>query len=63
MIKCVIDINPQKQKRYIAGTGHQVIPPAEIGNYEIENIIIMNENYFDEIKKSINNDNIQLLVL
>lgn len=49
-IKCVIDINIRKQNKYIGGSGHSIIPPEEINNFEIENIIVMNENYIDEIK-------------
>lgn len=49
-IKCVIDINPLKQGKYIAITGHPVISPSEINQYGIENIIVMNHNYYDEIK-------------
>jgi SAM-dependent methyltransferase len=49
-IKCVIDINNKKQNKYIGGTGHPVIAPDKISIFEIENIIVMNENYLDEIK-------------
>ena len=49
-IKCVIDINPRKQHQYIGGTGHYIIKPDELSEYEIENIIVMNINYIDEIK-------------
>lgn len=49
-IKCVIDINPKKQHRYLGGTGHYIIAPEEIAGAGIENIIVMNINYIDEIK-------------
>ncbi len=49
-IKCVIDINPKKQHRYVGGTGHYIIKPEELKDYDITNIIVMNENYIDEIK-------------
>ena len=49
-IKCVIDINPKKQHRYLGGTGHYIIAPEEISGAGIENIIVMNINYIDEIK-------------
>lgn len=50
-IKCVIDINPKKQNKFIGGTGHPIISPEDIDTFAIENIVIMNENYLDEIKK------------
>ncbi len=53
-IKCVIDINPKKQNKYIGGTGHAIISPIDIDKYNIENIVVMNTNYIDEIKKMTN---------
>ena len=49
-VECVIDINPKKQHRYIGGTGHYIIKPEELAGQGIENIIVMNINYIDEIK-------------
>jgi hypothetical protein len=49
-IKCVIDINPKKQHQYVGGTGHYIIKPDELEGYGIENVIVMNANYIDEIK-------------
>jgi hypothetical protein len=50
-IKYVVDINPVKQFKYIGGTGHQIFPPSFIKGNEVENILVMNENYHDEIKE------------
>ncbi|MEO5648157.1 MAG: class I SAM-dependent methyltransferase [Chitinophagaceae bacterium] len=49
-VKCVIDINPKKQNQYVGGTGHYIIKPGELQGYRIENIVVMNINYIDEIK-------------
>lgn len=49
-VKTVIDINPKKQHRYVGGTGHYIIKPEELAEQAIENIIVMNSNYIDEIK-------------
>jgi len=59
-IKCVVDINPNKQNKYIAHTGHKIIHPKFLKDYSIDNIIVMNPNYFNEIKESISNLNIRL---
>jgi hypothetical protein len=48
-IKAVIDINPKKQKKFIGGTGHEIVSPNNLNFFE--NIVVMNENYYDEIKK------------
>lgn len=63
LVKCVIDINPKKQNQYIGGTGHKIIKPEDILNYEIENIIVMNINYLEEIKSMLPNKKINLITL
>lgn len=50
-IKLVININPRKHHQYIGGTGHYIINPTELKEYDIENIVLMNINYIDEIKE------------
>jgi len=62
-IKCVVDINPKKQHRYVGGTGHYIIKPEELQEYGIENIIVMNENYIDEIRPETDPLNINLITL
>ncbi|MCK4269806.1 MAG: methyltransferase domain-containing protein [Methanogenium sp.] len=54
-IKCVVDINPKKQGRYLGGSGHKIISPEEFKEMkDIEGIIIMNENYLEEIRQMMN---------
>lgn len=62
-VKCVIDINPKKQHRYLGGTGHYIIPPEEVYGTEIKNIIVMNINYIDEIKTAGASSKINLITL
>lgn len=52
IIDYCIDINPKKQNKFIATTGHEVVAPEALfennsnANY---NVLIVNQNYFDEI--------------
>jgi hypothetical protein len=62
-IKCAIDINPKKQHKYVGGTGHYIIKPEELSEYGIAHIIVMNENYIDEIKTVTEPLNINLITL
>lgn len=62
-VKCVIDINPKKQHQYLGGTGHYIIKPEELAEQGIENIIVMNVNYIDEIKAVTEPLNIKLITL
>jgi 2-polyprenyl-3-methyl-5-hydroxy-6-metoxy-1,4-benzoquinol methylase len=49
-IRFLIDINPAKQGKFVAGTGHRIVPPGhlreQVGN--IAGIINMNPNYLEE---------------
>ncbi len=49
----LIDINPKKQNGYIAKTAHKIIAPSSIETTKITDILVMNNNYYAEIKKSI----------
>lgn len=62
-VKCVIDINPKKQHRYVGGTGHYIIRPDELASQGIEHVIVMNINYIDEIRAITDPLNIKLITL
>jgi 2-polyprenyl-3-methyl-5-hydroxy-6-metoxy-1,4-benzoquinol methylase len=59
-VKFVIDINPPKQNKHIAGTGHKIYSPEIMDSFSEGNILVMNENYLEEIRATINNDKIKL---
>ena len=48
-IRAVVDINPKKAGRFVAGTGHPVITPVQIAQTGATDVLIMNENYRQEI--------------
>ncbi|MFX0133657.1 MAG: methyltransferase domain-containing protein, partial [Candidatus Hodarchaeota archaeon] len=50
-IEYVVDINPRKQGRYIAGTGQQIMPPEFLRDYQPDVVIIMNPIYQSEIQQ------------
>jgi hypothetical protein len=49
-IKYLIDINKNKIGKFVGG-GYEVIGVEDISNFNIKNIIIMNDIYYDEIKE------------
>ena len=57
-IQYVIDINPAKQNNFIGGTGHPIFDPDILLKQPVKNILIMNENYTEEIKQQIKQYNI-----
>lgn len=62
-IKCVIDINTKKQNQYIGGSGHLVIAPEDIRKHDIRNILIMNPNYLEEIRRQLSDPSCTLLTI
>jgi C-methyltransferase C-terminal domain/Methyltransferase domain len=57
-IRYIIDINPAKQNKFIAGTGHPIFHPDILLQEPVQNILIMNENYAEEIEQQIKRYNI-----
>jgi SAM-dependent methyltransferase len=47
-ISCVIDLNPNKQGKYLPGTGHPITSYREMKNYGVNRAIMMNSNYMKE---------------
>lgn len=48
-IEAIVDINPRKQGKYAAGTGHKFIGPDELTSINPDVVIIMNPIYKQEI--------------
>ncbi|MBI5439555.1 MAG: methyltransferase domain-containing protein [Nitrosomonadales bacterium] len=47
-IDCVIDLNPNKQGRYIPGTGHPIVAPAELPLRGVRSAVLTNPIYREE---------------
>lgn len=52
-IEYVVDINPNRQGTYMAGTGKPVVGPAFLKDYLPDAVIIMNAIYREEIKQNL----------
>lgn len=48
-----VDINPVKQGKYIAGSGHRVLAPAELVELQPALVVAVNPVYRDEIRGSL----------
>lgn len=48
-IPFLIDIDPDKQNKYTPGTGHKIMGPSALIRSPVNNILIMNPNYYKEI--------------
>lgn len=52
-IEFVVDVNPLKFERFIAGSGQQIMAPAFLTEYRPDIVIVMNPIYQDEIKMNL----------
>ncbi|MDN3921585.1 class I SAM-dependent methyltransferase [Roseateles violae] len=48
LIACVVDVNPNKQGRFLPGTGHPIVAPAELARHGVDAAVLMNPNYRQE---------------
>jgi len=49
----LVDINPNKQGKYIPGTGHEIIGPQDLATRQITSVVVLNPNYLDEIRAAV----------
>ena len=52
-ISYIVDINPNKHGKFIAGTGQKIVPPEFSKDYNPDLVIIMNPAYTDEIRSNL----------
>ncbi len=50
-VECMVDINPRKQGRFVAGTGQEIVAPEYLRDHRPDVIIVMNPLYAEEIRK------------
>jgi SAM-dependent methyltransferase len=48
LIACVVDLNPQKQGKYLPGTGHPIISYFDLPLFQVRYAVQMNPNYAAE---------------
>jgi SAM-dependent methyltransferase len=49
-IAAVVDINPHKHGRFLAGTGHEIVGPEALPRLRPDVVMVMNAIYVDEIR-------------
>lgn len=62
-IVAVVDINPRKQGKYVAGTGQLIVPPGRLNELQPDFVIIMNANYRDEIGRMLDEVGVQAQIM
>jgi hypothetical protein len=52
-IRCLVDINPRKQGRFVPGSGHPIIAPHALGQYGVSSVLVMNPLYRTEVSEQL----------
>jgi hypothetical protein len=53
LLDCVIDVNPNKQGRFLAGTGHPIMGPHELPRHGLAAVLVLNPNYLAEVRANL----------
>jgi 2-polyprenyl-3-methyl-5-hydroxy-6-metoxy-1,4-benzoquinol methylase len=53
-IKYIVDVNPYKHGKFIAGGGQEIVPPDFLKRYGPDIVIVMNHIYHKEIQQRVN---------
>jgi SAM-dependent methyltransferase len=48
-VRAVVDVNPAKQGRFLAGTGHPIVGPEHVEVKRAAAVLVLNPNYYAEI--------------
>jgi hypothetical protein len=57
-IEYVVDVNPHKHGKYVAGTGQMIVAPEHLIKYRPDIIIVMNPIYLEEIARYVKQMNL-----
>jgi len=51
LVRYVVDLNPRKQGRFVAGAGQEIVPPSFLKGRGIDVVILMNPIYEKEVRE------------
>jgi hypothetical protein len=50
-VRYVVDLNPRKHGRFVAGTGQEIVPPEFLKQHRPDVVILMNRIYEKEVRE------------
>lgn len=63
LLWCVVDVNPAKHGKFLAGTGHRIVAPDALGDERVDRALILNPNYYDEISLMLGKNHLDVEVV
>jgi len=52
-LRCLVDINPQRQGRFVAGSGHSIVAPQSMRDLDVQVVYVMNPIYRNEVAQMV----------
>lgn len=52
-VQAVVDINPHKHGKFLAGTGHEIVAPESLVDLKPAHVLVMNPIYVEEISRDV----------
>jgi SAM-dependent methyltransferase len=52
LVDCAVDTNPSKQGKFVAGTGHPIVSPADLARRGVRHALVMNPNRVEEAMRA-----------
>ena len=62
-IECIIDLNSNKQGKFLPGSGHPIVGVIEARTRNIKHAILMNPNYLEENTSLIKQEKLDLTLI
>jgi methyltransferase family protein/C-methyltransferase-like protein len=53
VVDCTVDVNPRKQGKFIAGTGHPIVSPEAMVARGVRGVLVMNPIYLEEVRRTV----------
>lgn len=63
LIDCVVDVNPNKQGKFIPGSGHPIVGHRQLVSRAVDTAILMNPNYESEVRALLNESAVSLSLI
>jgi hypothetical protein len=62
-VEFAVDINPQRQGRFLPATGQQIVPPGFLAEYQPDVVILMNPIYTREVQSELDKMSVRATTL
>ena len=60
LLACIIDINPNKQGKFLPGSGHPIVGPRDAKARGVRTALVTNLNYFEETARIVRDEGLGL---